>query len=200
MKQDIRSLVELMADDDHKAFREFFDQLYSKYFRFAYYFLPSSALCEELVSDVFMKIWNNRKNLPKIEQLEVYFLQSVKNQALTYIKRQIQNKEYLPEISIMPAVTVSHPENLMIAQELADKLEEAIKSLPPKCETIFRLVRENGLSYKEAATILEISPRTVDNQMLIAMKRIKAVIENFYSNSPSKYKKLNVLRFFFSFL
>jgi RNA polymerase sigma-70 factor (family 1) len=198
MKQEIRRLVERMADDDHKAFRQFFDLQYTHYFRFAYYFLPSSALCEELVSDVFMKIWNNRKNLPKIEHLEVYFLQSVKNQALTYIKRQAQNREYSPEISIMPAVTVAHPENLMIAQELADKLDEAIKSLPPKCETVFRLVRENGLSYKEAAAILEISPRTVDNQMLIAMKRIKEVIENFYSNSPSKYGKLRVLRFFLS--
>ncbi len=198
MTQEIRGLVERMADDDHKAFRQFFDLLYPRYFRFAYYFLPSSALCEELVSDVFMKIWNSRKNLPQIEKLEVYFLQSVKNQALTYIKRQAQNREYSPELSIMPAVTVAHPENLIIAKELSNKLEEAIKSLPPKCETVFRLVRENGLSYKEAAAILEISPRTVDNQMVIAMKRIKEVVENFYSNSPSTYRKLNVLRFFLS--
>jgi RNA polymerase sigma-70 factor (ECF subfamily) len=166
--------------DDAKAFREFFDLMYPRFYRFAFYFLPESILCEELVSDVFMKIWNNRKHLPQIEKLDIYFLQAIKNQAFTYIKKKARSREYSSEVMQMPAVSLEQPDSLLIAGELAIRIEEAVSSLPPKCQAVFRLVRENGLTYKEAAAILEVSPRTVDNQMLIAMKRIRDIIQAFY--------------------
>ena len=179
MKNEINRLVRLMAQDDTRAFREFFDLLYPRFYRFAFYYLKSEMLCEELVSDVFLKIWNNRKRLIFVDQLDFYFFRSIKNQALTYLKRESRNS-LVSMTENAPNVEYLEPENLLIAKELAEKIEKAIALLPDKCQIIFRLVREDGLSYNSAAELLDISRKTVENQIAIAAKKIKDTLERHY--------------------
>ena len=83
-----RQLIQAVARDDGEAFERFFHRFYPRLYRLAFYYVRSDVLSEEVVSDVFLKIWNNRKKLPEIAQLDVYFFRSVKNQALTYLKRE----------------------------------------------------------------------------------------------------------------
>jgi len=175
----IRQLTQAMAADDSGAFKQFFDLLYPRFYRLAFYYVRSDVLSEELVSDVFLKIWNNRKKLPEIERLDFYFFQSVKNQAFTYLKRE-SNLPFGDERTLKSSrIEYNEPENLMIARELAAKIEESIRQLPEKCEMIFRLVREDDMSYKEVAELLDIAPKTVENQMHIALKKIKAALDEY---------------------
>lgn len=175
----IRQWVQAMAADDTEAFKQFFDHHYPRFYRLAFYYTKSDVLSEELVSDVFLKIWNNRNKLPEIERLDYYFFQSVKNQALTYLKRE-SKLPYEDENALKSSrVEYCEPENLMIARELAAKIEEAIGQLPGKCEVIFRLVREEGMSYKEVAGLLDIAPKTVENQMHIALKKLKIILDEY---------------------
>lgn len=177
-----------MAKDSPLAFKEFFDLLYPRFYRFAFYYLKSDILSEEVVSDVFLKIWNNRKKLIHVEQLDLYFFRSVKNQAFTYLKRESRSiLVYTDEQS--SNLEYNEPENLLIAKELNEKVEEAISSLPEKCEIIFRLVREDGLSYNATAELLDISRKTVENQIAIATKKIRSALDQNYQQ-PSLMKKI----------
>ncbi len=177
---EIRKLIQLMEKNDGKAFEEFFNMLYPRFYRYAFMFLKSDVLCEELVSDVFLKLWNIRHKLNEIKQLEFYLFRSVKNQALTYLKRNINQPLKITEYIQSSLVDYREPEYLMITSELSSKIEAAISSLPNKCQVVFRMVREDGLSYKQVAVLLDISPKTVENQMSNALKRIKKIIKEYY--------------------
>lgn len=174
-----------MARDDGHAFQQFFDLLYPRLYRYAFRFVRSDVLCEELVSDVFMKLWNNRRKLPDVEQLEFYIFRSVKNQVLTYIKRNEKGIVDLDDSIQSQLIEYRNPDNLMIAGELAEMVEKAISDLPVRCETVFRMVREDGLSYREVAELLEISPKTVENQMGIALKKLKGAVEAYYGGGAA---------------
>ena len=169
-----------MEKNDRRAFEDFFNMLYPRFYRYAFLYLKSDILCEELVSDVFLKIWNIRHKLSEIEQLEYYLFRSVKNQALTYMKRHINQPGELTEYVQSSLVEYKQPENMLIATELAKKIEEAVANLPDKCQAIFRLVREDGLSYKQVAFLLDVSPKTVENQINIGLKKIRRTIQDFY--------------------
>jgi RNA polymerase sigma-70 factor (ECF subfamily) len=73
-------------------------------------------------------------------------------------------------------MSVDTPERMLITKEMASQINKAVDALPPKCKLVFKLVREEGLKYREAAEILNISPRTVDTQMTIALKKIACAI------------------------
>ena len=169
-----------MEKNDRRAFEDFFNMLYPRFYRYAFLYLKSDILCEELVSDVFLKIWNIRHKLSEIEELEYYLFRSIKNQALTYLKRHANQPEELNEYVQSSLVEYEQPENLLIATELAEKIEEAVANLPDKCQAIFRLVREDGRSYKQVAFLLDVSPKTVENQINIGLKKVRGIIKDFY--------------------
>ncbi len=181
----LKQLVGLMSKDNTLAFKEFFDILYPRFYRFAFHFIKSDSLAEEIVSDVFLKIWQNRKRLLFIEEIDAYFYKAIKNQSLTYLSKQARDKHDFSENSFSKLEYVQ-PENLMIAKELAEKIEEAISSLPERCEIIFRLIREDGLSYKHVAELLDISVKTVENQMGIAVKKLKVILNDFHNEPQLK--------------
>lgn len=188
----IKGLAHLMGKDDAKAFRQFFDLLYPRFYRLAFYYMRSDSLSEEVVSDVFMKIWNNRRKLAEIEHLGFYFFKAIKNQAFTYLKRE--SRMQLEEADSLKSFRLEYaePENLLIAKELAHAVEHAVTALPGKCQMIFRLVREDGMSYKDVADLMDISPKTVENQMTIAIKKLRSAVDEFYSLSPY-FKRMTLL-------
>ena len=190
-QEEIRRLVQAMAADDGEAFKQFFDRCYPRFYRLAFYYVKSDMLSEELVSDVFMKLWNNRKHLPEIDRLDYYFLQSVKNQALTYLKRESRFFSAEEGAAKSNRIEYNQPENLLIARELAEKIEEAISQLPDKCEMIFRLVREEHMPYKEVAELLDLSPKTVENQMNIALRKLKCAIDE-YQQAQVEYSSVSL--------
>lgn len=177
---ELRRLIQLMGKNDGRAFEDFFNMLYPRFYRYAFLYLKSDVLCEEVVSDVFLKLWNIRHKLNEIKQLEFYLFRAVKNQSLTYLKRNSNQPMEIPDYFQSNLVEYRQPENLFLNAELSKIIEEAVSSLPDKCQIIFRLVREDMLSYKQVAVLLDISPKTIENQMNTALKRLRKIIENYY--------------------
>lgn len=156
-----------------------FDQLH----RFSYSFVKSNEAAEEIVSDVFIKIWEIRARLTDIDNLKVYIYTITKNFSINYIHRNYKNVALsIDEMDIEPQVNVGNPEELFISAEILSRIREGIRQLPPQCRLIFQLVKEDGLKYKEVASILHISPLTVRNQLAIAIRKIAA---SFPAKSPS---------------
>ena len=183
---ELRRLIQLMEKNDGRAFEEFFNLLYPRFYRYAFLYLKSDVVCEELVSDVFLKLWRARDKLNEVKQLEFYLFRSVKNQVLTYAKKKSKNTEELTDFFQSDLVEVEQPDNLLISAELFKKIEQAIGALPDKCQTIYRMVREDGLSYTQVASLLDISPKTVENQMGIALKKLRRVVVE-YNKDTSKF-------------
>lgn len=184
MSIELNILIKQISQGNESAFRTFYDLYYARLYRYAFKFIQSDFLCEELISDVYVKIWNNRKNLVQIENFKFYLYVSVKNQALTYLRRKSKTDHHIDiDAAESLLVEINQPDDLLISQELANLIEEAINSLPNRCGIIFRLIREDGLSYKQVSELLEISEKTISSQMMIATKKIRNIIDVYYQKN-----------------
>ncbi len=158
---------------DELAFKEIYNIFYKDLFRFGFTFLHNKELTEEAIQDVFTKLWLNRKEIEKIQNLRVYLFKSVKNKCLDYLeKKNILSHFELDELRISIGNTVAAADDKMISAEMLNLFNATLQTLPPKCKLIFQLVKEENLKYKEVAEILDISLKTVENQVAIALKKL----------------------------
>jgi len=163
--------------DDQSAYKELFVQLYNPLLQFAASFVKSKESAEEVVSDVFMAIWEKRKRIASISNLKVYLYVATRNTAINYLARQ--NKlvtTNIEEMDLEPESIYFNPEQLLITAEMSKRIKEVVDQLPPKCKIIFRLVKEDELKYREVAEVLNLSVKTVENQVTIALRKIGAAI------------------------
>lgn len=168
----ISMLAGRVATGDEDAYRQLFRLFYKPLSKFAYTIVKSMEPAEEIASDVFVNVWKNRERLLEIASLKVYLYVAAKNLSLNYLNRQKLPHFSLDELDVERSAGDRSPEQLLISGEMAKKISEAVNNLPPRCKIIFKLVREDGLKYKEVARILDISVNTVDVQMAIAGKKI----------------------------
>jgi len=175
----LHPLQELIARGDSAAFRQLFHLFFTRLSQFAASLIKSEEVAGEVVDEVFVRLWTNRATIDKIVNLRVYLYQAVKNEALNYLSRKAHQHIYEPfdDIHIQLKDDLS-PERLMITQELINKIRAAVDALPPRCKMIFKLVREDGLRYREVAEILNLSHKTVDAQMVIAISRIREALKD----------------------
>lgn len=165
--------AQIAADGNEIAYRKLYELFYIPLMRMAFSVYPSKEAAEEIVSDVFIKIWLNRKSLHKIEKFKSYLFKATYNKALNYLRNHKKYQyELLSDYTLDFLSPAPNPEQIMMNSELEKRIHAAIQSLPPKCRQIFLLVKENNLKYKEVGRILNISVNTIDNQMAIALKKI----------------------------
>ncbi|MBN8858081.1 MAG: RNA polymerase sigma-70 factor [Sphingobacteriales bacterium] len=178
--------------DDQGAFGELFSLLYPKLLPFAVSILNSRESGEEVVEDVFVKLWQNRKMLDAIKNIKYYLLVAVKHTSLDYLNREKKTQhESLENIDLEFGDFELNPENALISRENIVAIQKEIESLPNRCKLIFRLVKENGLKYKEVGELLNISTKTVETQMTIALSRIgSALRKQLAAEGTTDLKKL----------
>lgn len=170
----LRRLIDKITyHDDTAAYKELFLLYHKRLLNFSMTITHSKESAEEVVSDVFMKIWANRKTLSTIENFHLYIYVVTKNLSINRILKERKRQTFsLDEIEIDIKNIYTNPEQLMITAEMQKRISAAIHALPPKCKLIFKLIREDGLKYKEVAELLSLSLKTVENQMTIALKKI----------------------------
>lgn len=185
-QEDIINLQQSIAfNSDQKALEKLYLYFYPKLFPFTNALVRQAESAEEIVEDVFIRLWENRSELTKINNLQVYLFVAVRNRALNYLEWKSKDIiSYFESYPVDIPVSQETPDSLMMTKEMATRINQAVELLPLKCKLIFKLVREDGLKYREVAEILNISPRTVDTQMTIATKKIASAI-NFYLTSAS---------------
>lgn len=158
---------EIMLSELYKAF-------HNKLRHFSRAITRSNEIAEEVVDDIFVKLWNRRDKIKEIENLTVYLYIAVKNQSLNTLSRKAKElvTEPFDSIEIDLKYSGNNADELMITREMFQRMQKAVDDLPPRCKMIFKLVREDGLKYKEVSQILNIAVNTIDVQMAIAVKRI----------------------------
>lgn len=141
-------------------------------------YVKSVDVSRELVSDIFLSVWEKRGMLLNIDNFDSYIYQIAKYKSLNYLRSNKIQTVNIDEISVeLFGHTKTTPEDSYISQETIQQINEAIEDLPPKCKLAFKLVREDNLRYKEAAEILGISVKTVENHLTLAIKKIRSKLK-----------------------
>ena len=176
--QEVKNLqVKISQEGDQHAYAQLYIAYMPYLLKFANSIIKNHELSEEIVSDVFIKVWQNRADLVKIENFKLYLYVSTKNTSLNYLSRHFRKDIIsLEEMSLNISMSPYNPEQLLITSEAVKKINVEIQKLPPRCRLIFKLVKEDKLRYNEIAKLLNISVKTIDNQMAIALKKISGAI------------------------
>ncbi len=167
------TIRQLMAGDE-LAFQKIYDVHSDKVYQLAFRFLKDTVWSEEIVQDVFLKLWLSRDGLDEQGNLWLYLYVITKRLCLNKL-REIRKSSVLFE-KLMHGMEVadSHTEERLMADEMEQYAKRAVENLPRQQQLIFKLSREEGLSHHEIAQKLGLSPNTVKNHMVQALKTLKA--------------------------
>ena len=195
-----QQFISLIVKGDQNKFRLLMENTSDELFGFALGFVRNREIAEELVSDVYVKIWKKRHDLKNIKNLKSYLFICVKNECRSHF-RKIKNDKiiYFDEIKDYHFLPVDGPEKDLIDAETIEQIYAAIADLPPKCKLAFTLAKINGLKHKEIAEIMEVSPKTVNNHLVSALKKIIESIQlkKKILTKESPLKKASLFSFLF---
>lgn len=174
---DDHTLIERLKQDDKVAFRALFDRHYKVLLGTSVNLLREEAAGKDVVQEVFFQIWKKRKELTIHSSVAAYLKRSVINRSINYLKAQQRFTEE-EAAGEQEASETSTLEGLAL-EELESALQAALDTLPERCRLVFVMKRLEGLSVKEIAATLEISPKTVENQLTKAIKVLKDALHYY---------------------
>ena len=185
----------LIAHGDQRKFSQLMELTSEELLWFAIGFLKNKEIAEEIVSDVYVKIWNNRAHLEEIINLKSYLFICVRNGCLSHL-RKVKNEKiiYTDSVNEYSFLPVEGPEDSLIEKEIIEQIYAAIETLPCKCKLAFTLAKINGLKYREIAEVLDITEKTVNNHLVLAVKKITELLnvnkKTIVKKSPLKRASL----------
>ena len=194
----IQELLErISGKSDEIAFRHLYEIFTPGLLRFSFSFLKKKELSEEVVADVFFNVWILRSKLQNIENIKAYLFTSARNTALNYLDKEKRHKAIqLDDLSVPLQIDEICPESELISKELKEAIGRAIDHLPERCKLIYSLAKIEQLKYKEISQILDISVKTIDHQLTIAIKKIGYEIRN-YIDEQNGCDNMTVLLYMF---
>jgi len=170
---DEAELLQQIAEGNQRAFTVLFRQYSGKVYSFALKLTRSEELAEEVVQEVFLRIWLNRETLTEVQQFGAYLNRMNRNHCLNAIKRLAQESRITGELSRQNTEYSHETEDRISYRSTQAVLDEAIGKLSPQQQKVYRLCHVEGLKYEEAASQLNISPGTVHTHMKLALKAIR---------------------------
>jgi RNA polymerase sigma-70 factor (family 1) len=158
-----------------EAFKALFHQEYSGLCRYAVSYLKDSYLAEDVVQETFIKIWEKKQEMIASADLRFYLVTAVRNNCINVLRKQKAQPLTLTEHTHEPEpeIQLTAMQHKELADERARKISQALELLPPKCREVFLLVKMQGMSYKQVADLMDISQKTVENQMGKALKTLR---------------------------
>ena len=171
-----KDLLVLINENQVRAFTAFYQTFFQKLLLAADRHVKDMFVAEEIVQDVFLKVWENPDNLQEVKSVKSYLYRSVLNASINYVNRQ-KNIE-LHHQKIAAETTEQDLTDLDDQNEMIVVLHKEIDKLPRQCQKIFKLNRFEQLKYKEIAALLEISERTVENHIATALKILRKALSD----------------------
>jgi len=190
-------LIRIGTKNDETAFRKLFELFAPGLLRFSSTIVKKKELSEEVISDVFFKMWIHRSRLPEVENIKAYLFASARNTALNYLDKEKRNKAIqLEDLEVSLTIDEICPESEMISKEMREAIARAIEHLPERCKLIYSLAKIEQMKYKEIATLLDISVKTIDHQLTIAIRKIGEEIRKYIDEQDTDDRYTLLLHLF----
>ncbi|MDN5289400.1 MAG: polymerase sigma-70 factor [Mucilaginibacter sp.] len=171
-------LSDIALNNSRASFKRLYLFYYSKLFSLAKSLVKSDELAEEITDDVLVSLWIRRTALTEINNFTFYSYSAIKNKSLTYISKTQVNNVSIDHIDLEIADPSASGEDKLACADLIKIINIALSKLSEPCRLVFKLVKEDGLKYREVASLLDISVKTVEYHMGNAMKTLSKGIEN----------------------
>ncbi len=174
IKEDIeKKWLHALKSGDAEAFERVFGIYAKRLYYFALGYLKSKTEAEEVVQEVFYRIWKNREQINPDLSFKAYLFKIAYNYIQELFLKLSYEKKYLKEVVADSVSFSSETENQISYQSILEMVDNVVKQLPERQREIFIMRKKEGRSLKEIAAILDISPKTVENHITEAMKKIK---------------------------
>ena len=167
-------LLLLASQADKEAFTTLFHLYKHKLYGYVFRLTESEMLAEDIVQDVFMKLWSDHTSLKNIDNFGSYLFRMSKNQVINHFKRMAHETLIMAEIYGQKPSGYNDTQDMIAVKEVEKLLAEILEKLPAQQKKIYHLSREEGRSHDEIADLLKISPNTVKNHIVQAMSTIRA--------------------------
>jgi RNA polymerase sigma-70 factor (ECF subfamily) len=167
-----------IAEGNKGSFEKLFNNYCQSLINFSRRYVLDRQVAENIVQEIFVRIWTNRSSLDPAKNIKSYLYTSVKNESLKYL-RHLDVEQRSAEKLIPSVPHDNRPDMSVDAKELEIKIQKAVYDLPEKCREIFTMNRFENLKYSEIAEILNISVKTVETQMGRALKKLRENLKYF---------------------
>ncbi len=176
-------LVKEIKEGDHDSFRQIYYKYSEKVYLFAIRYIKNMEDAEEIVQEVFTRIWEYRDNLDENRSFNGYILTITKNIIFNENRKKVNFDIYAQYIINYLQGISNQTENQIIFENVKSIISKEIDNFPPKRKQIFNLSRNEGLSYNEIAKRLDISKKTVETHLRLALSRLKKVVSSILNNN-----------------
>lgn len=164
-----KDLLQQIAAGDEKAFRCLFDAYWDKIYKVAITLTKSATTAEEIVQDVFLKIWLKKDQLPAVEKIDGYLFMVARNHIYNVLRSKVNEQEFVEHLEQHFLEQSSLPEQLLLVKETAELVAKAVEQLPEQQRAVYIMSRDEGLDYNAIAAKLGITRSTVKNHMTKAL-------------------------------
>lgn len=176
-KEEDHRLIKKIQERNKEAFELLYKQNYKKLYILSYKYVKQHQIAEEIVHDVYIKIWSTSHQIYIERSLKSYLFRSIVNASLNYLKKEKLQGIKLDEYSQSEQEAVNESENSEAIEQLMIKLEAALELLPPKCKTVMMLSRFEKLKQQQIAERLSISIKTVKNHLTYGFNKMREVLD-----------------------
>lgn len=188
MQKSDLNITKLLKEKDQQAFELVFKKYYGPLFVYAKEYVVDADVAHEMAQDTFLKLWEIKDTLANDTNIQSLLYKITRNNCLNFLKHLKVQKKYQKytvarqmEISLNYTALVNESADKLIVEELKEKINTAINSMPPKCKLIFKMSRIEEKRYKEIADELNLSVKTIENQILKALKIMRKHLADYIS-------------------
>lgn len=172
-----RLVLQQLAEGDESAFVEVFNHYRRQIFKVAFLYTKTESIAEEIVQEVFLKVWQNREKLPTIERFQDWLFIIGRNLITSHIRGMARDHKMRSQWTSERPQLDKEADERMHAKEIGNLLREAVDTLSPQQQAVFRLAKDEMLTYEAIAQRLGISPHTVRTHMSRALETLRVYIQ-----------------------
>lgn len=173
VKPDLDKIIAALANDNEAPMEELFNYYYPRLFNFSRKFLKIEHGIDDIIQEVFVKIWQNRKKINSQTTFNSYIFTITRNLLLNELRSRLNNEKTRDEIRSLSLAQEYSSTDEIEYHDVKEKVDQLIKTLPERQKEIFILSRKEGLSHKEIAEKLGINTKTVEYHITLAVKYLK---------------------------
>jgi len=168
-----------LKSGNHKSYEILFRHFYAPLCNYAYSILRDSDEAEDMTQKVFCKLWEQRESIEIHTSVKSYLYRAVHNDCMNRIKQHSIRTEHNEFYAYEKDLTSNEVESAVLATELEQQIETIIENMPPRCREVFRMSRQQQLSYSEIAQTLRISTNTVETQIVKALRMLRTGLKDY---------------------